>query len=142
MGSPQNYYGVGFFEGKSGPLTVADPVSGKPLASQGFWGAIFTPGGLRENGDRFTPARLGKGVAGHGPGEAVGPGRGGERPHITGPGPPEPPADESLSVATLNDFFEARPMTVKTPPSVTGLLHEFVAEFQDIAREWNVAAAS
>ena len=56
--------------------------------------------------------------------------------------PPEPPADESLSVATLNDFFEARPMTVKTPPSVTGLLHEFVAEFQDIAREWNVAAAS
>ena len=44
-------------------LTVNDPVSGKPLASQGFWGAIFTSGGLRENGDRYAPSFLGGGLA-------------------------------------------------------------------------------
>ena len=68
MGSPQNYYGVGFFEGSTATpgvnktLTVNDPVSGKPLASQGFWGAIFTSGGLRENGDRYAPSFLGGGL--------------------------------------------------------------------------------
>lgn len=64
MGSPQNYYGVGFFEGTDGVLDVNDPLTGKPLASQGFWGAIFTSGGLRENGDRYAPAILGNGVSG------------------------------------------------------------------------------
>ena len=76
MGSPQSYYGVGFFEGSTAdpkvnkPLTVDDPVSGKPLASQGFWGAIFTSGGLRENGDRYAPAYLGNGVTGQAKGSA------------------------------------------------------------------------
>ena len=39
--------------------TVSDPVTGAPLASQGFWGAIFTPGGIRENGDRYGPKWIG-----------------------------------------------------------------------------------
>jgi hypothetical protein len=48
---------------------------------------------------------------------------------------PELSADEALSVAALDDFFDARP---KTPaPPVTGLLHEFATEFRDIAREWD-----
>jgi Flp pilus assembly protein TadG len=70
MGSPQNYYGVGFFEGTAGTLTVNDPVTNVPLASQGFWGAIFTPGGVRENGDLYAPAYLGNGIPGRGKGEA------------------------------------------------------------------------
>ena len=52
---------------------------------------------------------------------------------------PELSADETLSVAALEDFFDERP---KTPPASTGLLHEFANEFQDIAREWeNVTGA-
>lgn len=43
-------------------LNVNDPVAGTPLASQGFWGAMFTSGGVRENGDRFGPANLGAGA--------------------------------------------------------------------------------
>jgi hypothetical protein len=31
-----------------------------PLTTQGFWGAIFTSGGTRENGDRYAPAYLRK----------------------------------------------------------------------------------
>ena len=59
MGSPQNYYGVGFYESKAGVLGVHDP-GGGTLASQGFWGAIFTSGGLRENGDRYAPKYIGE----------------------------------------------------------------------------------
>jgi hypothetical protein len=54
--------------------------------------------------------------------------------------PPAKVTDEALSVGTLTDFFESRgPKIAKEPPaqSVTGMLHEFVAEFQDLAREWN-----
>ena len=69
MGSPQSYYGVGFYEGVSGRLPVNDPVSGTPLGSQGFWGAIFTSGGIRENGDRYAPAFLGNNVPGHAKGD-------------------------------------------------------------------------
>jgi hypothetical protein len=43
-------------------LSVPDPVSAGSLASQGFWGAMFTQGGIRENGDRFGPANLGNGA--------------------------------------------------------------------------------
>ena len=32
------------------------------LASQGFWGAIFTSGGWRENGDRYAPSHIGGGL--------------------------------------------------------------------------------
>jgi hypothetical protein len=35
---------------------VYDPVSGASLASQGFWGAVITRGGDRQNGDRYSPA--------------------------------------------------------------------------------------
>ena len=42
-------------------LSVPDP--GAPptgtLATQGFWGAIFTSGGVRENGDRYAPLYIG-----------------------------------------------------------------------------------
>jgi Flp pilus assembly protein TadG len=62
MGSPQNYYGVGFYESKAGEIDVLDPLTGDPLASQGFWGAMFTSGGVRENGDRYGPAYLGNGT--------------------------------------------------------------------------------
>jgi Putative Flp pilus-assembly TadE/G-like len=42
-------------------LSVPDP-SGGTLASQGFWGAIFTSGGWRENGDRYAPSFIGNGT--------------------------------------------------------------------------------
>jgi len=65
MGSPQNYYGVGFFEDTSGVQSVPDPgLAGGTLDSQGFWGAIFTSGGVRENGDLYAPAFIGNGVPG------------------------------------------------------------------------------
>jgi len=66
MGSPQAYFGVGFFQGvdEDDPsgftvLDVPHPITGEPLDSQGFWGAIFTPGGVRQNGDRYAPAYIG-----------------------------------------------------------------------------------
>jgi hypothetical protein len=42
-------------------LSVPDPAgpAGATLPTQGFWGAIFTPGGVRENGDRYAPAYIG-----------------------------------------------------------------------------------
>ena len=43
-------------------LSVNDPVSGSALASQGFWGAMFTSGGVRQNGDKYGPAFIGSGV--------------------------------------------------------------------------------
>jgi Flp pilus assembly protein TadG len=44
-------------------LTVKDPADGSVLASQGFWGAVFTSGGYRENGDRYAPAYIGGGTS-------------------------------------------------------------------------------
>ncbi len=49
--------------------SVNDPLTGTALASQGFWGAIFTSGGIRENGDQYAPANLGNGAV-----DAPGPG--------------------------------------------------------------------
>jgi hypothetical protein len=50
--------------------------------------------------------------------------------------------DDTLSVATLNDLFEPSAPEVAAPQaqptqSITGMLQELVAEFQDLAREWN-----
>ena len=42
-------------------LDVPDP-SGGTLDSQGFWGAVFTSGGWRENGDRYAPSFIGNGT--------------------------------------------------------------------------------
>ena len=42
-------------------LGVPNP-SGGILDSQGFWGAIFTSGGWRENGDRYAPSIIGNGT--------------------------------------------------------------------------------
>jgi hypothetical protein len=39
-------------------LAVPNPTGGN-LATQGFWGAIFTSGGIRENGDRYAPLYIG-----------------------------------------------------------------------------------
>ena len=76
------------------------------------------------------------------------------RPHAGQPAPTiatraadnEPP-DEALSVASLNDLFDPRrPDDHATPAgdtprrAVSGLLSEFVAEFQDVVREWNAAS--
>ncbi len=43
-------------------LPVPDPVTGTALDPQGFWGAMFTSGGYRENGDKFGPRYLGNGT--------------------------------------------------------------------------------
>ena len=45
-------------------MPVDDPITGTPLAPQNIWGAMFTSGGLRENGDRYGPAYLGNGAGG------------------------------------------------------------------------------
>ena len=45
-------------------LPVPDPAGGPPLRPQNIWGAMFTSGGVRENGDRYGPAYLGGGTAG------------------------------------------------------------------------------
>jgi hypothetical protein len=61
---------------------------------------------------------------------------------------PDMPAgsDETLSVAALEDFFDRREAAKRprereraTAAPTTGMLHEFVAEFQEMVREWNVA---
>ena len=46
-------------------LSVPDPSapSTATLASQGFWGAIFTSGGVRENGDKYGPKFMGGGTS-------------------------------------------------------------------------------
>jgi len=56
--------------------------------------------------------------------------------------PPAAVTDEQLSVDTLDDLFDpspANPVPGPAPETVCGMLTEFVAEFQEIAREWNDA---
>ena len=59
--------------------------------------------------------------------------------------PPVTVADEALSVETLADMFSPRQAAPRpdeaAPMTITGLLTEFVTEFQDIAREWDDACA-
>jgi len=45
-------------------LSVPNPIGAapNPLPAQNFWGAIFTPGGWRENGDRYAPSLIGNGT--------------------------------------------------------------------------------
>ncbi len=45
-------------------LSVPDPAGGT-LGSQGFWGAMFTPGGIRTNGDRYGPSDIGYNAVGN-----------------------------------------------------------------------------
>lgn len=67
----------------------------------------------------------------------------------TRPGADPPPnTDEALSVSTLDDFFDptvpkvSEERATEVPDqSVTGMLHDFVEEFQDVVREWNVACS-
>jgi len=44
--------------------TVASPTSGS-LTTQGFWGAVITKGGSRENGDQFSPFNDNSSISGH-----------------------------------------------------------------------------
>ena len=44
--------------------TVSNPAGGT-LTSQGFWGAVITKGGSRENGDEFSPQNDNAGISGH-----------------------------------------------------------------------------
>jgi hypothetical protein len=53
-------------------LNVPNPLGGT-LASQGFWGAMFTPGGIRTNGDRYGPADIGYNAVGNPPRDAANP---------------------------------------------------------------------
>ena len=48
----------------TGLVPVPNP-SGGSLTSQGFWGAIITKGGSRENGDEFSPINDNSGISGH-----------------------------------------------------------------------------
>ena len=61
---------------------------------------------------------------------------------------PETPSvdDDTLSVTTLEDLFDqapgggsGTPAAEPAPQPVAGLLHDFVVEFQSIARDWNAA---
>ena len=54
--------------------------------------------------------------------------------------PPQPAGvDEGLSMPTATDLFSPRSAAPPgaAPQPVTALLHEFVAEFQELAREWD-----
>ena len=48
----------------TGTTPVLSP-TGSTLSSQGFWGAIITSGGSRENGDEFSPLNDNASIAGH-----------------------------------------------------------------------------
>ena len=43
-------------------LPVPNPGGGAALVPQNIWGAVFTSGGLRENGDRYAPSNIGGGL--------------------------------------------------------------------------------
>ena len=55
--------------------------------------------------------------------------------------PPASAADDLLSVETLVDLFTPLPAhaPAASAPPIAVMLHEFVAEFQDLAREWDGA---
>lgn len=52
------------YDENASPTDINDPVSGSALAPQNFWGAIFTKGGVRQNGDYFAPATIGGSASG------------------------------------------------------------------------------
>ena len=58
--------------------------------------------------------------------------------------PPQAPADEFLSVETLTDLFTPLPADAPAAaaPPIAVMLHEFVAQFQDLAREWDGASGA
>ena len=47
------------------PRSPSSAPTGGTLTSQGFWGAVITKGGSRENGDEFSPANDNPGISGH-----------------------------------------------------------------------------
>ena len=67
MGSPQSYFGIYQLtykhtngQWRTDNVRKAPGASGSAqLASQGFWGAVITRGGQRQNGDAYSPANNG-----------------------------------------------------------------------------------
>ena len=59
------------YDQNASPTAIKDPVSGTDLVAQNFWGAIFTKGGVRQNGDYFAPATIGSTASGVYPPPAV-----------------------------------------------------------------------
>ena len=61
---------------------------------------------------------------------------------------PDAPVDEALSVSMLDEMFNSseppQPAQAADAPAqpIAGLLHDFVVEFQSIARDWSVASAA
>ncbi|HYK99024.1 MAG TPA: pilus assembly protein TadG-related protein, partial [Candidatus Acidoferrales bacterium] len=54
MGSPQAYYGIYRLCTNGGSCSSVTDPSGSAIASQGFWGAVITYGGNRQNGDLYS----------------------------------------------------------------------------------------
>jgi Flp pilus assembly protein TadG len=54
MGSPQAYYGIYKLCVNGGTCTAVNDPSGAAIPSQGFWGAVITYGGNRQNGDLYS----------------------------------------------------------------------------------------
>jgi Flp pilus assembly protein TadG len=53
------------YDENAGPTPVSDPASpSSALAPQNFWGAIFTKGGVRQNGDYYAPSTIGGSASG------------------------------------------------------------------------------
>jgi Flp pilus assembly protein TadG len=62
MGSPQNYYGIYQLCVNGSTCSPVNDPSSNPIASQGFWGAVITYGGNRQNGDLYSTHNNGAGV--------------------------------------------------------------------------------
>ncbi len=75
MGSPLNYYGISCLipvhpnstwptpacaspGNSNGPSGITDAGGATQLASQGFWGVVFTRGGDSRNGDAYSPTHV------------------------------------------------------------------------------------
>jgi hypothetical protein len=57
------------------------------------------------------------------------------------PSNPAQAADDGLSVSALGELFGPDEPHRDQPQSVPGVLREFVADFQNIVHEWNVACS-
>lgn len=91
-------------------LSVPDPGSttGGTLDSQGFWGAIFTSGGVRENGDRYAPLYIG----GNSPPDGT---NGGPNPNYDAGG-----YDYTVEVGANGQVRLFDPVFCATGPNLTG----------------------
>ena len=54
MGSPQAYYGIYQLCVNGGTCNAVNDPGGSAITSQGFWGAVISKGGNRQNGDLYS----------------------------------------------------------------------------------------